>query len=423
MSYKKKNTLKIDKYNVLVVYGREQKNIRKTIEDSIFCFGKYSPDNINIFYYSYRSDINFDTILTRINFDIIIFHSILMCYRWHWTKKEWEKNINRIRQFSKGSVKAVFVQDENRYTNKVIQFINSVGIDIIFTAANLNTAKVLYPEDRVKVKKIEQVLTGYVDSCTFNTVKKIANKEKIKRDIDIGYRADTTPFSLGFQGRLKTLIPEIVNKKLEDYPDLKTDICNTYGDKNTFYGMDWFRFMLRCRTMISCMGGSSLHDPDGKIEKGVNDYLKKKRKATYVDVNKDILQIYASPLDYTAISPRCFEAAMAKTCQILIEGDYAGIFKPNVHYIELKKDFSNLDEVLSKVKDKKLCEKIAQHAYKDIIQSGKYTYENYVQHIFEVILPFVKKKQKIKKIQMIFINILLKVNNYLVDNRIIVSDT
>ncbi len=422
MFYNKKNIIKKEKYNVLVIYGREQKNIRKTIEDSIFCFGKYRPDNINIFYYSYRSDINFDIILTHINFDIIIFHSILMCYRWHWSKREWEKNINRIKQFSKGSVKVVFVQDENRYTNKIHQFINSVGIDIIFTAANLNTAKVLYPEDKVKVKKIEQVLTGYVDSSTLNKVKKIIKTEKIQRDIDIGYRADTTPFSLGFQGRLKTLIPEVVNKKLREYPDLKTDICNTCGDKNTFYGLDWFRFMLRCRTMISCMGGSSLHDPDGIIEKRVYDYLKKNRKATYEDVDKDILQVYASPIDYTAISPRCFEAAMVKTCQILVEGDYAGIFKPNIHYIELKKDFSNLDDVLLKAKDKEMCEKIARRAYRDIIQSGKYTYKNYVKHVFSVILPFVKKKQKIKKVQSIFIKILLTVNNFLVDNRIIVFD-
>ncbi len=410
------------KYNILVVYGREQKNIRKTIEDSIFCFGKYHPENVKVFYYSYRKDINFDFILSRIKFDIIIFHSIFMCYRWHWTKWEWEKNIDRISKLWKDSVKAVFLQDENKLTNKIHQFINDVGIDIIFTAASLNTAKILYPQEKIKVKRIEQVLTGYVDSCTLKAVKKIVNEEKIARDIDIGYRADVTPFSLGYQGRLKTLIPEVVNNQVKKYPDLKTDILNTDGDKNTFYGMDWFRFMLRCRTMISCMGGSSIHDPNGEIEKRVDSYIKKNRKVTYEDVDRDILQKYAFPLNYVAISPRCFEAAMTKTCQILIEGDYAGIFKPNVHYIELKKDFSNIDEVLLKVRDKKLCREIANNAYNDIIKSGDYTYRGYVNHVFEVLIPFIKKKQEIGMIHRILIKILLELNNFLVDNRIIVAD-
>lgn len=40
-----------------------------------------------------------------------------------------------------------------------------------------------------------------------------------------------------------------------------------------------------------------------------------------------------------------------KTCKLLMKGDYAGVFRAGRDYIEIKKDFSNLDEVIQKVKN------------------------------------------------------------------------
>ena len=42
---------------------------------------------------------------------------------------------------------------------------------------------------------------------------------------------------------------------------------------------------------------------------------------------------------YLTMSPRVFEAAAVRSCQILFEGRYSGILEPMVHYIPLKKDF------------------------------------------------------------------------------------
>ena len=67
--------------------------------------------------------------------------------------------------------------------------------------------------------------------------------------------------------------------------------------------------------------------------------------------------------------------------QILVEGSYNGILKPNVHYIELKQNFSNIDEVLSSLNDEARRSKIAEDAYVDIVLSNKYTYRNMIQDI------------------------------------------
>ena len=46
-----------------------------------------------------------------------------------------------------------------------------------------------------------------------------------------------------------------------------------------------------------------------------------------------------------------FETAAFRVCLILFPGSYSGILKPNIHFIELEKDFSNISEVLDQMKD------------------------------------------------------------------------
>jgi hypothetical protein len=70
-----------------------------------------------------------------------------------------------------------------------------------------------------------------------------------------------------------------------------------------------------------------------------------------------------------------------------MEGKYAGIFKPSIHYIEIKSDFSNINEVFSLIQNKDYCQNIAENAYRDVVLSGKYTYRQFanmvVEHIVE----------------------------------------
>lgn len=409
------------KLKVLVVYYRESRHIRKTIEDSICCFGKYPPENIEVFYYSYRPDINIDIFLKYMHFDIVMFHFIFICQRWHWNTQQWKDTVERFQGLWKGALKVLFAQDEQYLTDKIHEFANRVGIHTLFTCANEGAADILYPKERVDLKQIKMVLTGYVDEQTLKNVKKMIRTENIKREIDIGYRADVTPFALGFQGRLKTLIPEVVNERAGEYPNLKLDVKNTVGSKNTFFGMDWFRFLLQCRTMLGSLGGSSIQDPHGEIRWRVSEYQKKNRKATYEEIDEAVLKVYAETIDYTAISPRCFEVAMTKTCQVLVEGEYAGILKPGIHYIELKNDFSNLDQVLEKIQNESYCRKLANRTYRDVIQSGKYTYRRYVQEVMDTIVPFASKTAS-GKMNALYASAVLKLYNILIDHRIIVSD-
>jgi hypothetical protein len=51
------------------------------------------------------------------------------------------------------------------------------------------------------------------------------------------------------------------------------------------------------------------------------------------------------------LSSRHFDAIGTETCQILLPGRYNDLLEPDVHYLCLRSDFSNLDDVLARFRD------------------------------------------------------------------------
>jgi hypothetical protein len=57
--------------------------------------------------------------------------------------------------------------------------------------------------------------------------------------------------------------------------------------------------------------------------------------------------------------------------------------QPMVHYIPLRKDFSNLDEVLMLFRDPQVRRELTQNAHRDLIASGRYSYERFIERFDE----------------------------------------
>jgi hypothetical protein len=199
-----------------------------------------------------------------------------------------------------------------------------------------------------------------------------------KRDIDIGYRARKLPFWIGRHGQLKTILAQkFLNLHVPHY--LRLDI--SLNPKDVFFDTEWYRFLCRCRTVLGCEGGASLHDPSGEVRQKVEDYVAQNPEVSFDEVEQTCFPGRDGNLRLFALSPRHFECAITKSCQVLVEGAYAGIFKPGIHYIEIRKDWSNLEQVIRLIEDREYCEKIAENAYQDIVQSGLYTYRRFVETI------------------------------------------
>jgi hypothetical protein len=64
---------------------------------------------------------------------------------------------------------------------------------------------------------------------------------------------------------------------------------------------------------------------------------------------------------------------------ILFTGQYSGLIQPNEHYIELKKDFSNIDAVIARLEDLEDLERLADRAFDRLVGSGDFSYRQLVK--------------------------------------------
>lgn len=378
--------------NILVLYALAEGKPRKTILDSLYCFQNYDEENR----YYYLNILKHEKVWKKFIFykmDGIIIHYSMISMRYD--QEYWKKNKEELIKFVKSHqcTKAIIPQDEYNYNGNVREFIRKSGIKYIFTCALEEDYEKLYPKSQVGEVVITTVFTGYVDEDTLKIIEKREGGDKNNREYDIGYRARQLPFWLGRHGQLKTQLADVFLKYLDGRSDINYDIKNTgLQGENTFNGYDWIDFLLNCRTMLGCLGGSGLLDVDGSILRKVDEYCSIHPMAEFNEVEKECFPGLDNYIHLYALSPRHFECAMTKTCQLLVEGDYQGVLRPNIDFIEIKKDFSNIESVIDKVKDIGYCESIADNCYQHVIKSGQYTYQCFALKIINIMFQGSNKK-------------------------------
>lgn len=361
------------KPNILIVINQYSFPLRSTVRDSIFCFEKYS-DNV-IYYLNTARLKTIPEHIYKIKFDLIIFHTSFMSFRWG-QENEYKRLNVLIDYFKKlQCIKAATPQDEWIHTDLLNDFINDFNISHVFSVASETEWPIIYNKVDFSKVKFDRILTGYIDP---SVVDRFSNSDINERKIDIGYRAYKAPPWLGKHGYMKTLIASFFDKKSKE-TQVIADI--SVNEKDTFIGDQWYEFLRKCKYFIGVEGGSTVLDRDGKIwEKGVK-YISENPLASYEEIENAVFPNQEGTLNLVAISPRHLECCITRTCQILIKGEYNGILLPKKHFIELNDDFSNIDEVISIVKDDKIRESIVNNAFNDIVASEKYSYPHFVEDI------------------------------------------
>lgn len=370
---------------VLYIFCERKSKIRKTIIDHLYSFKNYIV-GVDFHYCNVLGKI--PNYLRLVNYDAVILHYSFLSAKWD--PELWQRILPGFRLLKQMDCPKVAIpQDEYVYTDAICEFFREHGVETVFTCATSEDYQILYPREKSGLKHYFTTFTGFVDEMTLERLEELSKKVK-KREIDIGYRARDLPFWLGHFGQVKKKIAEPF-LALKEKVTLKMDVSTRYED--VFYGDDWFRFILSCRTMLGCLGGASMLDSDGSIRNQVEAYVEHHPDASFAEVEEYCFKGKDDTLKLFALSPRHFECAMAKTCQVLLEGNYLGVFKPGVHYIELKKDLSNLDQVIEQVQDEGLCKNIAERAYEDVVVSGKYTYRRFADQVIDHIRIVSSRKR------------------------------
>jgi hypothetical protein len=269
-------------------------------------------------------------------------------------------------------VRVFAVQDEYDRTNKLRDGIRELGFHIVLTCVPQESIEYVYPSAMFPGTEFMTVLTGYV-SETVGSGRRVPLRD---RATVIGYRGR----DLGLRyGRLGIDKFEIGRRMRE--------ICEARGiahdiewvaDKR-IYGEAWHQFIRSCRTMLGSESGSNVFDFDGSIEQ------RHQELEAQAMVDYESFRAYTDArereIDMGQISPRVFEASAQWTPMILFKGRYSGAIRPGEHYIELEKDFSNVDEVLRQTEDLDALEAMATRAHDHLIKSGAFSQRGFVEKV------------------------------------------
>ena len=353
-------------HGILLIYRHPHTDNAPALSQHINSFTKYSRYRI----WPLNSKYGFPSGINQFNFNLIILHYTLFPFA---INKKFTKFIRYLKSVPH-IPKIAFFQDEYTYCKERFKFIDALDINTIYS--------LFEPKDHNKVyfnntscKNVIYTLAGYVDDELIDFGKNLFIPDN-KRNIDIGYRARKTAFYLGKGGQEKTFIADefVKRSRLQNITiDIKT------GESNRFNGVNWYKFIANCRAMIGVEAGSSIVDLESKIRPACEEHFLNNPNATFDQVYDIILKPWEGNINHRAISPRVFECAAFRVCMILFEGNYSNIIKPMVHYIPLKKDFSNYDAVMQIFNDENERKRLTDNAYHDLIDSGKYSYQNFIR--------------------------------------------
>jgi hypothetical protein len=275
-------------------------------------------------------------------------------------------------------MKVAFFQDEYHFCRKRFAFVNEIGVDLVLTHVHPEDISAVWgryaPHARARFN-----YPGYVAGEMLAAAERFALPPE-RRDIDVGYRGRPLQPFMGAGALEKVLIGDRF-RELAAATSLRVDIDT--GERGRLYGEAWHRFLGRCKAVLGVESGTSYLDLEDEVYRDYRARLAGGRPVTLEALQEGPLGRWDHNFSYRTISPRHFEAAAFRICQVMFEGEYSGVLEPMVHYIPLKKDFSNFDEVVRLVADRQVRDELTENAYRDLIVSGDYSYAEFVRGVDE----------------------------------------
>lgn len=287
-----------------------------------------------------------------------------------------------------------------------IAFLNSIQPDIVATQLLQKSGEYLY----AGVKGAHVIAVPHaLNPAAFQPLTPQAD-----RPIDVGTRSFKYLAFIGDDDR----------NRIHDFfengiftPQLRIDVAT--GQR--FDRRNWAAFLNRCKATISTEAGTWWLEPDDRTIRGIRDWLNSQRDGlggftirsdsklrrighllpwsvkqrlrpllsrgpirheAFTHEALDFETIYErffkdtpkSPESGKCVSSRHFDAIGAKTCQIMFPGRFNDILKADEHYIALAPDFSNIDDVLERFRDRTFRQAMADHSYEYVLDQHTYAH-------------------------------------------------
>lgn len=290
-------------------------------------------------------------------------------------------------------VKVLFKQDEQYRADRVARFIGEKSIDLVFTCLPEEAIEVVYPSMLTGAVEYRRMFTGYITEEM-----RAYDFSNDSRPIDVGYRGSVQPLYFGRLAYEKREIGDLFVEKAKGR-GLMLDVSSALETR--FTGSRWIQFLGSCKATLGTESGASIFDLDGRLESYyaelIRQYGEHPESPEWCEEILEKLAPYEGLVSYAQVSPRHFEAAATRTVQILYEGAYSGIFMPGRHFVPLKKDFSNFEEVIDSIRDPRVRSLLTDAAYEEIVCNKEFWSENFAAQ-FDAALSKQMERKNVSKV-------------------------
>jgi Glycosyl transferases group 1 len=259
----------------------------------------------------------------------------------------------------------VFIGNEYDLMAEKLDFLRVTEADYVCSQLPIETARWLYEPSNARVLAMPHALNPELYRAPIGS-----------RSIDIGFIGALYPLFLGDVER--TNVIRGVEQRAPAH-GLSCDIRLLNVPRR-----EWAAFLGRCKGTVGGESGTYFLDRRGEIVANAKAYVTSNPAAGFEEVYRmcfaDLQVEYRSG---KCVSSRHFEAIGTRTCQVLLEGGYNGILHADEHYIAVRADGSNLDDVLDRFGDDGYREAIAARAYDYVLD--EHTYAHRVRALLECV--------------------------------------
>lgn len=362
--------------NLLVLYDGCSVPIN-AVRDHMDSFRLFSRHQIYYAHATFEAPLRFSLAL----FDAVLIH---FCVRMPMRQHLSSAFLKALQEYR--GLKVLFLQDEYEHTGLTCQRITQLGIDVVFTCVPPPHVGTVFAGVPQRVEFFHN-LTGYLP-LGLDTTQPARPLEH--RAFLIGYRGRPLGYQFGRLGREKVLIAQRM-RAICQARNIPHDI--EWAEQKRIYGTSWNDFIQSCRTMLGTESACNVFDYDGTLRTQIQEALLRRPDITFEEAYARFLEGKEVDGMMNQISPRIFEAVALRTGMILFEGHYSGVIRPQEHYIPLRKDFRNIDEVLAQVQDDRSLRAMIDRAYEHVVGSGRCTYAQYIREVEQVLEPRVHRGQ------------------------------
>ena len=227
-----------------------------------------------------------------------------------------------------------FIGNEYDLMAEKIAFLRDANVDIICSQLPLDAAQYFYEELRdARVISLPHALNPDDYSAPANNV----------RGTDVGFIGAVYP---AWVGDLERTMMILATQEIAPLLQLKTDIRLQNVPRAS-----WASFLGNTRAVIGAESGSYYLHRKGQLLSDAKQWCAANPHAQFEEVEARFFTDRTGVPSGKTISSRHFEPIGTRTCQVLMEGSYAGVLVPNEHYIPVRKDLMDLPEALRRAAD------------------------------------------------------------------------